>query len=377
MNLIYQVYYSVKRIAMDTKAVVLKLVSFLFIILILGSAFSSSFEALVLDPVKILYCSDDLGEYGGAFIDELVGTKAFEDMVIFEETESFDKGEATLLDDKGDAFLYLPEDFSEMAADNDKTVDILVYTKKYSGVNKTIVENVMESYTNGMNAAFAYYKVNGNLQNFQFSLGEGLSSKGLSKENNTTAMTYYSVSMLLMLILYGAEYGCVGAGEELIGSFGKRKKIAPVKMIGQYLGMGIGYACATFLQAVILILFTAVIYDVNWGNNIPVLLLTILVYSIMATILGAFVCICVGDMNKAAPVLSVMIIAFTFISGGFIADDFGILENFSPSYYAESSIFNLIYSNDLTVSFQNIGILCGIIVVLLALISIFVRRKEA
>lgn len=377
MNILYQIYYSIKRILMDTKAVVLKLASFLIIILILGSAFSSSFEALVLDSVKIFYCSDDEGTDGQAFINQLVKSDAFGDMVTFSELPSYEKGEESLLDDKGEAFLYIPKDFTELAADDSKTTEIEVYTRKYSGISLTIVENVLESYTNGLNAAYAYYKLNGSLEGFEFSMSDGLDSNGLKKSENTTSMTYYSVSMLLMLILYGAEYGCVGAGEELLGSFGKRKKIAPIKVFEQYLGMGIGYACATFVQAIIVILFTHFAYNVSWGNNIPALLLLVFVYSILATALGALICVFTGDMYKALPILNFIIIGFTFISGGFIANDFGTLELFSPSHYAKSAILNLIYGKNAIISLHNIGVLCGIIVVLLLFIKLLTRRKEA
>lgn len=377
MNILYQIYYSIKRIMMNTKAVLIKLAGFLFIILILGSAFSSSFETENLEQVTIFYCSEDEGEDGPAFVNQLAHSDSFTDLVTLKELSSYKLGEQALLDEEGDAFLYLPKDFTKTASEDKKAAKIQVYTRKYSGVSLTIVQNVLDTYTNGLNAAYAYYQLNGSLEGYEFDLTDGLNSNGLKKSKETTAMTYYSIAMVLMMILYGSEYGCIGAGEELIGSFGKRKQIAPVKPFEQYLGMGIGYACATFVQAMIIILFTHYVYDVDWGNHVFLLLLVILIYSILATTLGVAICMITGDMHKAEPILNVIIVGFTFISGGFIASDFGSLEYISPSHYGKSALMNLIYDSDVSVTLQNIGVMCGIIVILLCITIRLARRREA
>ena len=93
--------------------------------------------------------------------------------------------------------------------------------------------------------------------------------------------------------------------------------------------------------------------------------------------LGMMLISLLRDLNKAGPLAFLLAFVFTFIAGGFIATDFGAIEHLSPSYYAKTAIFNLIYDGNPSITYTNIAVLWGIIIVMSAISIMASRRKRA
>lgn len=378
MNILNQIYYTVKRIFAESKAVLVKLLSFIVLILILGSAFSDVFEVSSLDKITIVCYNADKGTSGESFIQSLMDIDSIKDIVAFEEVSAFDEAEKMVDDEKAEAFVYIPEDFSEQVENQDTKNLVEVYRRKYSGVSSTVVENVIESYINGLNCASVVYKLQGNLDGFNFTAESGIKEQPLTASGKVpTAMAYYALSMLLMMMLYGAEYGCSGTAEESLGTLGDRIKLSPMKTYQQYIGKIAGLSLVTFIQSLIVILFTKVVYNVDWGTSIPLLLAVIFSFSVVTTTLGAMLCILTGNESSAQSIITVLVIAFTFLAGGFVYADFSGIEQISLSYYAKSAILNMVYAGDLNVVYKNIGIM-WVVTVVFIIISVFIaERKKA
>ncbi len=377
MNILYQIFYSAKRVIVDIKPLLIRMISFIVIILILGSAFSNAFEVTSLDIIKVVYYSEDAGKNGEAFMDTLIEVDSIKEMVEFKEASSFKDGEDLVNSGKAGAFIYIPKDYTEQLASKEDSGTIEVYCKKYSGVNATVIESVLDSFINGMNTAWVVYDMTGTIENLDFSTTDSLKTEPVSDSNSTTAMGYYAVSMLLMLILYGSEYGCYGISEDYIGVLGDRIKLSPIKPYQQYIGKIIGFSLATFLQASFLILFTKFVYGVSWGNNYILLLLVVLTYSFLANTLGAMFIAITRDLKKAGSLVSISVIGFTFLAGGFVIGNFGTLEKFSPSYYAKTAIFNIVYNGYNNITLKYVGIMWGIILAITIVSVMAARRKRA
>jgi ABC-2 type transport system permease protein len=377
MNIINQIFYTAKRIIVDIKPVLTRLITFIVIILILGSAFSEAFNVSDLDTVKIVYYSDDSGKYGEGFIRALTDVESVKSLVKFEEVFSFEEAKLLVNNDDAEAFIYIPKIFSEQSIEEDKSKVVEVYRKKYSGVSALIVQNVVDSYINGINTAGVIFRMTGTLDGFELSTDRSLQTEPLTKSESPTAMGYYAVGMLLMLLLSGAEYGRVYIGEDYLGILGDRMKLSPIKPFEQYLGKIIGLSFVSFLQGLAIILFTQYAYQVDWGNNFSLILLIVFVFSLLTTTFGAMLSIVTKDVTKAGSIVSVAIIVFTFLAGGFVVMDFGNIQKLSPSYYAKTAIFNAVYNGDIKVTYQSIVIMCAITLALAFISIAAVRRKKA
>lgn len=377
MNILNQLFYSAKRVIVDIKPLSVRMISFIVLILILGTAFSEAFEVSSLDKIRVGYLNEDTGDNGQAIIDTLLQEESIKSLVEFEKCNSFEDGEEAVNTQELGAFVYIPDDFTDSIKNENRNGNIEVYCKKYSGVNATIIQCVMDSFANGLNTAWTVKNMTGSVENFSFDVSNNLEKMPVSQNNNISAIAYYSMSMLLMLIMYGMEYGCYGMSEDITGALGDRTRLSPIYAIEQFTGKITGFSLATFIEAVILIIFTNLVFDVYWGNNIFLLMLTVLVFCFLCNILGMTLISVTKDLKKAAGLFLPLVFIFTFLAGGFVATEFGGLERISPSYYAKSAILNIMNNGEANVTLRYTGIMLCIAIVL-TIVSIFsVRRKRA
>ena len=377
MGLLNQLYYATKRVIIDGKTLFIRLISFILMIGLLGFVFDSSFSASSIDKIEVVYYSQDKGDNGTAFLDNLVKVESIKSMIDFVEVKSFEEGKEIVNDEKAGAFVFIPENFTEqLTSGRDSKGSVEVYCQKYSGLNRTIIQCIMDSYVNGMNTAFIVQDLNGNFTDYDIDVDKNIDTQPVSKERQMTAFQYYTVSMLLLLILYGAEYGCWGMSEDYVGVLGEKIKISPINAVQQYIGKLAGFSLATFIQAIIIIVFSIVVFGVSWGNDPLLLLFVALSYSILSNVFGTMLIVLIRDIKKAGPLVFLCLFAFTFLAGGFIATDFGGLERISPSYYAKTAIFNIIYDGSKSTTWANVAVIWGIIIIISSISILASRRKQ-
>ncbi|MEF3354132.1 ABC transporter permease [Paenibacillus sp. GYB006] len=375
MNILTQIFYSAKRILIDPKPIFIRLLSFLLIILILGTAFKDQFNVTSLDKVRIVYSNEDSGQLGEMFISSMIGAKEISSLAEFDQVLSLDEGREILNIEEADAFIYIPEGFSNQGEADGSSKTVEVFLAKSSGVDTTVVRNVVDSLINGLNTAGVVATMSGNTQIDQVNSDTSLKEEPLTDSKSATAMGYYAIAMLLMFMMRGQEYGAAGMGEDYLGTLGDRLKLSPIKPFEQYLGKTIGLSLVTFLQGMVIILFTKYVYDVDWGNHFGVIVLIVFVFSLLTTTLGGLLTIIIKDSVKADTLANIVTLVSTFLIGGFIIIDFGAIAAISPSYYAKSAIFNVVYNDELGSAFVNIGQMLAI-TLLFAVISIVVSRRK-
>lgn len=375
MNILTQIFYSGKRILLDPKPIFVRLLSFMVIILILGTAFKDQFNVTFLDKVKVAYSNEDSGQLGELFISSMIGAEEIKSLAELDQVHSLDEGREILSNEEADAFIYIPEGFSKQGETEGASKTVEVYLAKSSGVDTTIVRNVVDSLVNGMNTAGVVATMSGNLQIEQANSDTSLKEEPLTDSKSATAMGYYAIAMLLMFLLRGQEYGTSGMGEDYLGTLGDRLKLSPIKPFEQYLGKTIGLSLVTFLQGMVIILFTKYVYDVDWGDHFAVIVLIVFVFSLLTTTLGGMLTILTQDSVKADSIANIVTLGATFLIGGFVIVDFGAFAAIAPSYYAKSAIFNVVYNDQLGSTFVNIGQMLAI-TMLFAVISIVVSRRK-
>jgi ABC-2 type transport system permease protein len=366
MSILFQMFYAVKRMIMNPKAILINLHTYAIIILILGSVFGSTYDIQKsLGKVTIAYANLDSGRYGAIF-DAVLHSNDVTQLAELKPVTSLDDGKVLINKDKADAIIYIPDNFSD---DRDLPHVVHVYLSTEYGVPTLVVKNIVSSLTNLMNTSSVIYNITGQTEinamssepqkNNEENVKEQslTSSSSNSSSQATTAMGYYSIAMILMLLLYGQEYGIFMASEDYLGTLGNRMRLSAVKPHVQYIGKGLGLSLVTFFQGVILLLLTKYVYGVDWGNHIIVVLLTLFILSILVTLLGMMLVIITRSIQKAQSLSNFITLGGTFIVGGFVIVDFGSLAYLSPSYYAKTALFNVIYGNQVEQALINIGVM--------------------
>ena len=191
------------------------------------------------------------------------------------------------------------------------------------------------------------------------------------------AMSYYAVAMLLMFMIFGAQYGCDGVAEDYLGVIGERIRTTPIRPYQQYIGKLLGMCVASTLQGLLIVLFTGLVYDANWGSNYLMLLAIIFSMACASTAIGALVCMLTKDAARGQSVVTLIVIACTFLAGGFVKMDMGAFKYLSPNFYAQTAIFNSVYGGDMSVAYAYIGILWGFTAAASVLAVLLSRRKRA
>ncbi|MBR6825342.1 MAG: ABC transporter permease [Oscillospiraceae bacterium] len=395
-----------------------KILTFSLVILVLGSAFSDMFDS-GLEPVTVGILNEDNGKEqvadGIIQVLEPQGTltpvKASEE----DDKEEDEKEEATeagadvsisqwmkvynvkneddgrsLACDKDiaedhqiAAMIHFSEDFSKNVMDNagkedGDTIPITIKTGRSSQIDATVVKCVFDTFTNSLNADFAVQKhFPGKNLPQDLDIENGYTKMEIDAKSTPDAMTYYAIAMLMMVLLYGAEYGCNSIADDFFGVIGERIKTTPIKRYEQYIGKMLGMIVATTIQGIFIVLLTGLVYGAKWGTNYLALLGVIFSMSAASVTLGACLCMITRDGAKGQAMVSILVIVCTLLAGGFVKIDTGPLKFISPNYYAQTAMFNSIFNGDNGIALQNIGILWLFVIGASIVAILMSRRKRA
>ncbi len=416
-NIYYQFIHTLKCVFLDYKPLISKILTFSLVILVLGSAFSDMFDT-GLEPVKVGILNEDTGEEKAAdgivqLLEPqgpLTPVKESDEDAEDEETEdAAESAEVSISqwmkvytvnneedgrslacdkdiaeDQQIAAMIHFDKDFSKKVAENYEKEDadpvsISIKTGRSSQIDTTVVKCVFDTFTSSLNANVAVQKhFNGSKslpQEIDFE--NGYTRMEIDAEATPDAMSYYAIAMLMMVLLYGAEYGYNSIADDYFGVIGERIKTTPIKRYQQYIGKMLGMVTATTLQGIFIVLLSGLVYGANWGNNYLALLGIIISMSAASVTLGACLCMITRDGARGQSMVVLLVIACTFLAGGFVKVDMGPLKFISPNYYAQTAMFNSIYNGDTAIALQNIGVLWLFVIGASAIAILMSRRKRA
>jgi ABC-2 type transport system permease protein len=378
----YQILHSLKRVFTDTKPLLSKFATIAVVILILGSAFQTEFSSQSLDPVRLGIYNEDAGDMGAFLINSLKESEDTDQWIELIDVDSFQEGENRVSnsnlteEEKLDGLIFIEKDFSDKVNSNTDS-SIIIYSGKASQVQAIIIKCVFNTFVSAVNLNKIVAEEFGTGVSSEYSMEAGVKELEMESVQKPGAMDYYAIAMLLMFLIFSAEYGCDSIAENYSGVIGDRLKTTPLSPLQQYLGKIAGLCIASTLQGVFLILFTKVCYDVNWGSNYLMLLFIVFTMSCTAIAIGALVCMIARDKSRGQAIVMLIVIACTFLAGGFAKINLGSVKYLSPNYYAHVAITTTVYGGDMKTVYLYIGILWGITVVAAILTILFSRRKRA
>lgn len=347
MNIFNVAYYDIIRNFRDRKSFGYSLILPIILILILGTALNRNFNEISFDNIKVAYINKDSGEMSKGFSDFLEHSN-IKNIMSYKSFDSLEEAKRALKAREVEGIIFIDEDFSKRLTKGEKA-DINIYSYDYTKFNAVMLENIVSDYTKGANAGEAVYKASGAINSFEnkeFIEEEFISLEGKKPK----AMDYYAVTMLVMIIMYGAGYGIETVGESYLIPVGKRISTTPIKPYENFIGKVIATVFTLSWQFIVLIMFSKLVYKANFGQNLPLVIFICLSLSVFATSLGASLTMVFKDRAVANRLISILVPIFTFISGGYFKIDLsqgsGIIPkvaSLSPNYLAQKAIFNSIY----------------------------------
>lgn len=206
-----------------------------------------------------------------------------------------------------------------------------VYSNEVNRIDASLIQSFIKTYN---------FSGNKNIQS------NNIKNMYNSANRRVNATDYYSVTMLVMIILYGAEHGIdsINDDEDMIN-----KTISlPMRREKMIIGRNLGAILVMFVSSIIIIVFSKFVYGAYFGSNYFLLMLNVILFLFFSVNLGSAICLIVKDGQTASYIVQVIAIVFTFIGGGYLSTEFfsdGLQKiSFLSSNYAEQNIlFEIIY----------------------------------
>ncbi|MEB2302395.1 ABC transporter permease [Lysinibacillus xylanilyticus] len=375
-NIFTIAWNTIKRNAKEKRVIIMMIVFPIVLILILGNALNASFEPSSMGTITVGYLNEDKGEVSGFFEDFLYSDE-IKDIVDIQEISSVAAGKDQLDENKIDSFIYIGDGYSNAIAKRDQKAEIEVMSTDVAGYKATVVNSIVDSFINGANVTSALNQLTNESMSTSRYEGEEVVKDVLitASGEKPRAIDYYAITMFVMILMYGIAYVAEGLGEEVFGSMKDRFRSLPVKGYEMFLGKILGSIVLLLLQGLIIFGITKYAFNVDWGNSIGFVLLMLLVISFFATAFGVMLCTIARDVNQIRGLINTLVPLFTFISGGYLVIDLGLIKYISPNYLMQTALFNNIYGGDSHTTLTYILVLVGLIIVI-GLFSIFQGRRK-
>jgi len=326
----------IKEILNEKQVMALMILLPIVLIGILGFAFSSTSD-IKLGDIKIIYTDEGdktLSQGFNTFIKETdkMGVK-------FVEIKDVDKGISEIEKRKYDGYVFL------------KGKDITFYKNAQGDIKTEIAASMIDSFADtfkGMTAIAlenpAFLKNSGDINlNEEF-----VKITSIDRKVKQTSFDYYSVTMLTLIILYGAMSGVFSIDMERTKKTGRRILASPVKKYEILIGKVLGVTFSIFIQALIIVLFSKYVFGANWGKDIVTVFMIIISEIILVMSFGVSLGFIIKNGPAAEGLLNAIIPFIAFLGGSYYpVKEMGSqfiekLSNFSPVTWTNTAIFNVI-----------------------------------
>lgn len=385
MRIFHVAYYIILTNLRDKKSMANMLLLPIVLILILGTALGGAFKITNLESIPVCCLNNDKGSMSQYF-DDFLNSEEIKDILQIKKVTSIDEGRKLVNDKNSRALILINESYSDDIKSGRKAY-IGVYTGKSTSFGASVVKNIVESFVGGANTVSAMQKLNTSESNYKRT--ESIVESPITTDGKRPrAIDYYAVTMLVMILMYGAQYGSYGIGIDYLEKRGQRVKATPIKPYEQFIGITLGNIFTIMCQSAVLILFTKYAYKANWGSNIPGILLISFTLTVLSTATGIMLTVLIRDKRKASSILSLIIPIMTFLAGGYAPINTGNLGfakfmYISPNYLGQTALFNIIYGQPVTANIQLlstaecIGIMWAITIIMFIIASVSGRRELA
>ncbi|MDF2520519.1 MAG: transporter permease [Clostridia bacterium] len=371
-------YYTILRNFRDYKTLLLMLALPIMLIATMGSALGSVFTPGDMSVTTICYLDEDKGFMSQSF-EEFLESEEISKMMQYKTAASKEEAFELIKDGRAVALIVLPANLSEDIQKGGKA-SIEVYNSKYSSFRESIVQSTINGFVNGTNAQLVLRQMGAVSQEYE--MFDNIEETAVTAEGNAPrAIDYYAVTMLVMTIMYGTGYGNFAMKEEKRLNTSIRLASAPVNYLEVVLGKLAGSVVSVFLQGMVIIAFTKLVFNVNWGGSLGLIIFVCFSASLMSVGLGMMVSNLGKNPQATGGLLNLGVSITTFLAGGYFPSSqmgpaMEKLGHISPNYLAQQAMFNTIYGGS-TAQTTNLIITIWAIVIAAFIIAGLTERRSA
>lgn len=347
------------RNARDRGSLLQMLLLPIVLIWILGSALNADFEVRELGPSRIALLGHEEGS-GTELVMEFLQNPDIAELLEVHPVKTLPEGQALL----AERHVHAVVDISEFTGvtRSPEPAAIVITASSAASFRGKLLEGIFGSFIQGANTVQAQAGAQASVASYSYA-GPFVNEEPVAgAADMPRAIDYYAVTMLVMMILYGANYASYGMAEDFLDPVGRRIRSTPILPLTLFAGKVFGSMATLFLQILVLLLFTSQVYGVNWGSSPLTIAAICLSASVFATALGIALLVLLRDIRTASNALNILVPVFTFVAGGYVRITnpgplLDALRRLSPNYLTQTALFNTIYDGPGAETLLSMGIL--------------------
>ncbi|HEY2492019.1 MAG TPA: ABC transporter permease [Paenibacillus sp.] len=388
MNNIWIIAMSELRRMLRTRTVLLNLfVLPLILIFILGSALASFFNNdkgdITPDPVRVAMVGNEVDGPISTALNTYLQSPDISTIIIQKQTTSKAAAEKLLRAGEADYAVIIPTDFNEgMMSGQEAKLELMLGNDRISNL---VAGTVFDSFLNGINHQQALSATLGaNAQKQAAEVNAMISSPeyvnvGKLNDNTTSysASQYYAGAMMIMFLLYAGSTASESLFNEKDNHTLYRLQSLPISGAHIFIGKMLGSSVVALVQAGVIITVSSLVYGVDWGSNPLLLMIVCILLVFISMAIACLVALSAKTSASANSMMQVLIIAMTFLSGGFtpIPGEFiQSLGQFTVNHWGLQGILRLMLHADPSDIVPSILVLASMCAILVASTFVVYRK---
>ncbi len=162
------------------------------------------------------------------------------------------------------------------------------------------------------------------------------------------AFDFYSISMLVLFVMYVAGYAVDALREDILDPVGRRIRTTTIRPWVHLSGKFAANATGGLVQAAVIVIVTLVAFGANWGERPWLLAAIVASITLFAVALGALVLALVRDGQKAQSTVNAFVFGSMVASGGAIqfgavGPGFRGIQRLLPHYQGQTALLAMVY----------------------------------
>lgn len=390
MNVITIIKNELKLMIRNRVNFIILLVMPIAMIALMGYALKPFFTAgeKGIEKFNLLYVNNDNG-YIGKSIDEFIkgeGSRYFN--LVKPDSEDI---EGQLLSRNMDEAIVIPEGLTDKLAGG-KEASIMHISSGKNIISNNVVKSFLVNFKDTANIGMSIENI---IKEYDLNTFEAASIKAdLARKYGTSfvntkelnkqeasklgSFQYFSVSMLIFFLLTSGMGLGIGIVDDRTDRLYSRINSYPVTSNQYLFGKALGNGVIGILQAAMIIVFTSLVFKVNWGNNyagIAVVVTAVLFSSSgLAVILSSFL----NSSKALSTALIVIYWSITFISGAFApVPAFEPIGRFTMNKWAFEAIASFMAGKGFVYAVNYLLMLIGLCLILWMIGIILYKRRAA
>ena len=361
--------------------------------IILGTLFNMAFSNISntekLDVIDIAIVNNEEFKINTMYVDTFksLSDKDNNDQLFNTKYVSIKKAKKLLEDDKIDGYMVIKDNKPNLVFNkNGINQTILKYVVEEIQSNKIIINNLtnieIENQINNGNYNIDYNEISKNVINKVNS-----DVNIIDKSNkNTDFMMIEFYTLIAMTCLYGGMISMTAINQNLanISNRGKRIEVAPTKKSTIILSSLCSSYLIQLMGLLLLFIYTIFVLNVNYGNN----LLLIILLSVVGSLTGLSLGLSIGVLTKKGEGAKIGILLAITMIGSFLSGMMGvtlkyvidknipILNKINPASMITDGFYSLYYYSNLNRYYFNIVSLLIVSSILIILSVIKLRRNK-